>query len=161
MKKVVVILIQRYLWTNHYLMLIIFHSQLIIYSTYSLTLLGRSWIIPHSIHSNYARFCVPYCKVLPDCYKWLFTYLSPNYINKYLNTHTSKYFTSEVLKGFFLSFSSVSNVLNLPYIVLYIFFVVFFLIWWTCSKWFVVCHLYFKCFSLFEDYSSLLHILKH
>lgn len=108
-------------------MLIIFHSQLIIYSTYSITLLGHSWIIPLSIYINYARFCVPYCKVLPDCYKWLFTYLSPNYINKYLNTHTSKYFTSEVLKGFFLSFSSVSNVLNLSYRVLYIFFVVFFL----------------------------------
>lgn len=60
--------------------------------------------------------------------KWLFTYLSLIYINKYMNTHTSKYFTSEVLKGVFLPFSSVSNVLNLSFesvsflYVLYIFF---------------------------------------
>ena len=49
-----------------------------------------------------------------DCVrKWLCTYLGSNYINKYMNTRTSKYFTSEVLKGFFLPFTSVSNVLHL------------------------------------------------
>lgn len=47
------------------------------------------------------------------CQKWLCTDLSPNYTNKYMNTRTSKYFTSEVLKGFFLPFTSVSNVLHL------------------------------------------------
>lgn len=62
--------------------------------------------IPDSVRSEQLCMCL-HPKVEPDCWKWLFTYLTLVSVFKYLNTHTSRYFTSEVLNGFFLFLKNV------------------------------------------------------
>lgn len=61
-------------------------------------LVRRTFLI-HSIHSDCTHFVKCYLTTVN-----VFYILAPNYINNYLNTHTSKYYTSDVLKGLFSIF---------------------------------------------------------